>query len=156
MKTIEEQFFAHERKQRTMEASGMPSLRGNIIEMLDKQTVSRKRFRIWAWITGISAFAGLFVFSCFYSGETYLSLLSWIERTAVSLSEAVSDTFRQIVARMGEMVSGFFTGLPLPAIEKATTEISVWPVQIWYVLALLLGIVLLVGADKLIRHKFPA
>jgi hypothetical protein len=57
---------------------------------------------------------------------------------------------------MGEMVSGFFTGLPLPAIEKATTEISVWPVQIWYVLALLLGIVLLVGADKLIRHKFPA
>ena len=139
-----------------MEASGMPSLRGNIIEMLDKQAVSRKRFRIWAWITGISAFAGLFVFSCFYSGETYLSLLSWIERTAVSLSEAVSDTFRQIVARMGEMVSGFFTGLPLPAIEKATTEISVWPVQIWYVLALLLGIVLLVGADKLIRHKFPA
>lgn len=139
-----------------MEASGMPSLRGNIIEMLDKQAVSRKRFRIWAWITGISAFAGLFVFSCFYSGETYLSLFSWIERTAVSLSEAVSDTFRQIVARMGEMVSGFFTGLPLPAIEKATTEISVWPVQIWYVLALLLGIVLLVGADKLIRHKFPA
>lgn len=139
-----------------MEASGMPSLRGNIIEMLDKQAVSRKRFRIWAWITGISAFAGLFVFSCFYSGETYLSLFSWIERTAVSLSEAVSDTFRQIVARMGEMVSGFFTGLPLPAIEKATMEISVWPVQIWYVLALLLGIVLLVGADKLIRHKFPA
>ena len=139
-----------------MEASGMPSLRGNIIEMLDKQAVSRKRFRIWAWITGISAFAGLFVFSCFYSGETYLSLFSWIERTAVSLSEAVSDTFRQIVARMGEMVSGFFTGLPLPAIEKATTEISVWSVQIWYVLALLLGIVLLVGADKLIRHKFPA
>lgn len=156
MKTIEEQFFAHERKQRTIEASGMPSLRGNIIEMLDKQAVSRKRFRIWAWITGISAFAGLVVASCIYSGETYLSFFRWIERTAVSLSAAVSDTVRQILVKTGEIVSGIFTGLQLPAIEKATAEISVWPVQIWYVLALLFGIVLLVGADKLIRHKFPA
>jgi hypothetical protein len=40
-------------------------------------------------------------------------------------------------------------------IEKATSEITGWPVQVWYVVFLAAGVGLLLGADRLVRHRKP-
>jgi hypothetical protein len=149
-------FFEEEQRRHREEAAGMPPLGMRVTELIAKQEATRKKtHRIW-WLTGGAGFLMVAVFAAVYFREQLAEAFRWVETVAGETAGKVTG----FIENIKYAVIGRVSGIKAPAgegfMEKATSEISGWPVEVWYVVMLVAGVGLLLGADHLLRRRRSA
>ena len=155
-------FFEDKRRETEQEAVLIPPMGAQLAAMIETRQTARRKRMIYLWIAGGLAFvlaaagAGLYFrtyVGSFFSrlGESFASLGEIFAR----VTENIADSLRSIGISLATTVSGARETASSGIIEKATTEISAWPVQVWYVVLLAAGVALLLGVDSLVRHRKP-
>jgi len=156
-------FFEDKRRETEQEAVLIPPMGAQLAAMIETRQTARRKRMIYLWIAGGLAFvlaaagAGLYFrtyVGSFFSrlGESFASLGEIFAR----VTENIADSLRSIGISLATTVSGARETASSGIIEKATAEVSGWPVQVWYVVFLVGGVALLLGVDRLVRHRKPA
>jgi hypothetical protein len=156
-------FFEEKRRESENEAVLIPPMSERLAALIETRQIARRKHDLYWWIAGGLVFvlgaagAGLyfrtFVGSFFARmGESFTRLGEIIAR----VTENIADYLRTIGISLATTVSGARETAGSGFIEKATTEISGWPVQVWYVVFLVGGVALLLGVDRLVRHRKTA
>ncbi|HPK39474.1 MAG: hypothetical protein BWX93_01575 [Bacteroidetes bacterium ADurb.Bin139] len=149
-------FFEEEQRHRREEAAGMPTLGMRVTELIAKQEAARKKtHRIW-WLTGGAGFLMVAVFAAVYFQEQLTGVFRWVETLVSHTTGAVTGFMENTKYALISRASGITASSGQGFMEKATSEISGWPVQIWYVVLLVAGVGLLLGADYLLRRRRSA
>ena len=162
MDTIRD-FFEDKRREREQEAALVPPMGAQLVAMIETRQTARRKRIIYLWIAGGLVFvlaatgAGLYFrdyVAAFFTrmGESFTRLGEIFAR----VTENIADYLRTIGISLATTVSGARETATSGIIEKATTEVSGWPVQVWYVVFLVGGVALLLGVDRLVRHRKPA
>ncbi|MFA5289220.1 MAG: hypothetical protein WC361_07805 [Bacteroidales bacterium] len=149
-------FFEEEQLRHREEAAGMLPLGSRVTELIAKQEAARKKtYWIW-WLTGSAGFLLVAVFAAVYFSEQLAGVFRWVETVTGQVTGKVAGIFENVRVAVISKVSGISASSGEGFIEKATSEVSGWPVQIWYVVLLAAGVALLVGVDYLVRRRRSA
>jgi hypothetical protein len=149
-------FFEEEQRRHREEAAGMPPLGMRVTELIAIQEAARKKtHRIW-WLTGGAGFLMVAVFAAMFFRDQLAEAFRWVETVVSQTTGEVSGFIENIKYTVISRASGISAPAGEGFIEKATAEISGWPVQIWYVVLLVAGVGLLLGADHLVRRRRSA
>lgn len=149
-------FFEEEQLRHREEAAGMLPLGSRVTELIAKQEAARKKTHwIW-WLTGSAGFLLVAVFAAVYFSEQLAGVFRWVETVTGQVTGKVAGIFENVRVAVISKVSGISASSGEGFIEKTTSEVSGWPVQIWYVVLLAAGVALLVGVDYLVRRRRSA
>jgi hypothetical protein len=148
-------FFEDERNRREKEAAVMMPAGDRIAAMIAKQQQSKHRNRWIAWLSGSLGFAIVAAVAGLYFREPLAVACRWAESFAGGVSDRIAEIFENIKLTLFSWGTGISPAAGMGIIEKATSEITGWPVQVWYVVFLAAGVGLLLGADRLVRHRKP-
>ncbi|MDD2289649.1 MAG: hypothetical protein PHT64_00720 [Bacteroidales bacterium] len=149
-------FFEEEQRHHREEAAGMPPLGMRVTELIAKQEADgKKTHRIW-WLTGGAGFLLVAVFAAVYFQEQLAVAFHWVEALVSQTTGEVTSFMESMKYTLISRASGITASSGQGFIEKATSEVSGWPVEIWYVVLLIAGVGLLLGADHLLRSRRSA
>lgn len=146
-------FFEEEQRRNMEEAAGMPLLGMRVTELIAKQEAARKKtHRIW-WLTGGAGFLPVAVFAAVYFRGQLAEAFRWVETIVSQTTGEVAGFIENMKYALISRASGISASAGQGFMEKATSEISGWPVQVWYMIFLAAGVGLLLGADHLVRRR---
>jgi hypothetical protein len=156
-------FFEDKRRETEQEAVLIPPMGAQLAAMIETRQIARRKRIIYLWIAGGLVFvlattgAGLYFrdyVATFFTllGESFARLGEIFARVTENIADYVKTTGISLAAGLSGARETAGSGF----IEKATAEVSGWPVQVWYVVFLVGGVALLLGVDRLVRHRKPA
>lgn len=146
-------FFKDEHKRRMEEAAGIMPLGMHVVDMIEKQQAVRRKTRWYWWFSGSIAFVLAAVGAGFYFRDFLAVFFRWAGETSGVVTGRLVEVYQNIKISLLSWGTGVTQTAESGFIEKATTEISAWPVQVWYVIFLVAGVALLLGVDTLVRHR---
>lgn len=146
-------FFEDERNRREKEAASIMPAGDLIAAMIRKQRGFTYRKRLMSRLLGGVGFVFVAAASIVYFREFVAEAFLWIKNVAGQVSGKIAEIYANTKPALLSWSAGISGTAETGIIEKATSEISGWPVQIWYMVFLAAGVGLLLGADRLIRSR---
>ena len=148
-------FFKEEHRRRMQEAEEIVPLGMHVVHIIEKQQVVRRKTRWYWWSAGCVAFVAAAVGIGFYFRDYLAVFFQRVAEIAGFTTGKLVEIFENTKFALLSWGTGVTKTAEPGLIEKATTEISAWPVQVWYVVLLAAGVALLLGVDSLVRHRKP-
>ncbi len=149
-------FFKEEQNRRMEEAAGIRPIGMHVVNIIEKQKAVRSKKRWYRWLSGSFAFVLAAVGIGIYFREFLAGIFRWADESSGVVTGRIVEIYENTKFSFLTWGAGVTQNAESGFIEKATTEISAWPVQVWYVVFLVAGVALLLGVDKLVRHRKPA
>ena len=132
-------FFEDERNRREKEAASIMPAGDLIAAMIRKQRGFTYRKRLMSRLLGGVGFVFVAAASIVYFREFVAEAFLWIENVAGQVSGKIAEIYANTNLPFF-LVSRYKRDGRDRIIEKATSEISGWPVQIWYMVFLAAGV----------------
>ncbi len=149
-------FFKEEHNRRLEEAAGIMPLGLHVTNIIEKQQATRRKTRWYWWIAGGLVFVLATTGAGLYFRDYVATFFTRIAEIFVQITGNVVDYLKITGTSLAAGLSGARETASSGIIEKATTEVSAWPVQVWYVVFLVAGVALLLGVDNMVRRRKPA
>ncbi len=156
-------FFEDKRRETEQEAVLIPPMGAQLAAMIETRQIARRKRIIYLWIAGglvfVLAAIGVGLYFRTYVGSFFTLLGESFARLGeifARVTENIADYVKTTGISLAAGLSGARETAGSGFIEKATAEVSGWPVQVWYVVFLVGGVALLLGVDRLVRHRKPA
>lgn len=148
-------FFEDKHREREQEAALIPPMGAQLAALIETRQIARRKHYLYWWIAGgvvfVLAAAGAGLYFRTYVGSFFARLGEIFAR----ITENIADYVKTTGISLATTVSGARETASSGIIEKATSEMSGWPVEVWYVVFLVGGVALLLGVDFLVRHRKP-
>ncbi|MFA5445631.1 MAG: hypothetical protein WC262_11735 [Bacteroidales bacterium] len=149
-------FFEEKRRERENEAVLIPPMGAQLAAMIETRQIARRKHFIYWWIAGGLAFVLATAGVGLYFRSYVASFFTRIAEIFVQITGNITDYLKITGTSLAAGLSGARETAASGIIEKATSEMSGWPVQVWYVVFLAGGVALLLGVDRLVRHRKTA
>ncbi len=149
-------FFEDKRRETEQEAVLIPPMGAQLAAMIETRQIARRKHDLYWWIAGGLVFVLGAIGAGLYFRTYVAAFFERIAEIVVQIIGNITDYLKITGTSLAAGLSGARETAGSGFIEKATAEVSGWPVQVWYVVFLVGGVALLLGVDRLVRHRKPA